>query len=233
MRIYTQRAAPGLHKAKREGFKNFFTLLLQPKMGLYTSWGGITAHKSSSRWNIIYGHASKCGGFAQKSSSRCRNIICGHAWNCVSQYLYDHWSRNFWKTHFQIYIPSTLAVFIAWFSFCIELTSLPARICSGICAILAILLLYSNIMNLVPRAGYVVGLDIWILICIVFVFLSICESAYLCSLKRKYMDKDELGFKCLKVDYLSRVLFIALFLLCAACYFGVSIFLWLNLSRIF
>ncbi len=54
MRIYTQKAAPGL-RAKTEDFKKFYILHLQPKMGggLYTR-GGYTLQYSGTRTQQIF-----------------------------------------------------------------------------------------------------------------------------------------------------------------------------------
>lgn len=134
-----------------------------------------------------------------------------------------HLVRHIYQYIFQVYIPNVIAVLISWFSFFIECTETTARFCLSLFAMAALLIQYNIATQTLPKATYLKSLDAWTLACTVFVFLSLAETTHLCRLKRKNMDMCELRFKCIKIDYVFRILYFVVFFVGCSVYFSLTL----------
>ena len=85
----------------------------------------------------------------------------------------------------QIYIPSILIVVLSWVSFWLNIDAIPARISLGLLTILD----NDNTEfqareRPLPRVSYVKAIDVWMAMCLMFVFLALIEFAYVNVLAR-------------------------------------------------
>jgi len=95
----------------------------------------------------------------------------------------------------QTYIPSTVFVVIAWLSLFVPPESVPGRVGMGMTTLLTLTAMFSSVRQNVPRVSYVSLLDIWMLVCMIFVFACILEfiviTVYIRSGKKILGEKIE------------------------------------------
>ena len=84
----------------------------------------------------------------------------------------------------QIYIPSILIVVLSWVSFWLNIDAIPARISLGLLTILTMTTQSSGARASLPRVSYVKAIDVWMAMCLMFVFLALIEFAYVNVLAR-------------------------------------------------
>ncbi|KAK5974474.1 Acetylcholine-gated chloride channel subunit acc-3 [Trichostrongylus colubriformis] len=98
-------------------------------------------------------------------------------------------SRRYGWYIFQAYIPTYLTIFISWISFCLGPKMIPARTMLGVNSLLALTFQFGNIMRNLPRVSYVKALDVWMLVCLTFVFSSLLELAIIGAIGAKMETK--------------------------------------------
>jgi len=86
-----------------------------------------------------------------------------------------HLTRQLTYHVVQTYIPSTVFVIIAWLSLFVPAESVPGRVGMGMTTLLTLTAMFSSVRQNVPRVSYVSLLDIWMLVCMIFVFSCILE----------------------------------------------------------
>jgi hypothetical protein len=76
-----------------------------------------------------------------------------------------------------------------------EPKALPARTTVGVSSLLAITMMFGNILKNLPRVSYVKAMDVWMLGCISFVFGTMVELAFVCYITRcqQGQKRNELG----------------------------------------
>ena len=84
----------------------------------------------------------------------------------------------------QTYIPSVVFVVLAWLSLFISAESVPGRVGMGMTTLLTLTAMFSSVRQNVPRVSYVSFLDIWMVTCIIFVFLCMLEFTVVASCHR-------------------------------------------------
>lgn len=88
------------------------------------------------------------------------------------------------------YIPSSIVVFISWFNFWLDVDAVPGRVSMGLLCTLAIVTLMLNAHRNLAEICYLMAIDIWLLICVTFVFLSLAEFTLAYVMERfKYNRK--------------------------------------------
>ncbi|XP_040181825.1 gamma-aminobutyric acid receptor subunit delta isoform X2 [Rana temporaria] len=78
----------------------------------------------------------------------------------------------------QSYVPSILLVTMSWVSFWISQSAVPARVSLGITTVLTMTTLMDCARSSLPRASAIKALDVYFLICYVFVFAALVEYAF-------------------------------------------------------
>ena len=84
----------------------------------------------------------------------------------------------------QIYIPSVLIVILSWVSFWLDIDAIPARISLGVLTVLTMTTQSSGARSSLPKVSYIKAIDIWMAMCLVFVFLALLQFAYVNVLSR-------------------------------------------------
>jgi len=85
----------------------------------------------------------------------------------------------------QVYVPSILIVILSWVSFWINVDASPARVSIGLLTVLTTTTMSSSARETLPRVSYIKAIDVWMIICLLFVFLSLIEYAVVNVLARK------------------------------------------------
>lgn len=78
---------------------------------------------------------------------------------------------------FQTYLPSILIVMLSWVSFWINHEATSARVGLGITTVLTMTTISTGVRSSLPRISYVKAIDIYLVMCFVFVFAALLEYA--------------------------------------------------------
>ena len=90
------------------------------------------------------------------------------------------------------------------------------RVAFGMTTLLTMTAMFGAVRSNVPRVSYVTLLDIWMIVCTVFVFISLLEFTTVATLIRaRKRDKSE------KVEQVSRIAFPIVFLIFNVVYWVV------------
>ncbi|XP_076802242.1 glycine receptor subunit alphaZ1-like isoform X2 [Clavelina lepadiformis] len=103
----------------------------------------------------------------------------------------------------QTYIPSTLIVILSWVSFWINMDAAPARTALGITTVLTMTTQSSGARASLPKVSYVKAIDVWMAVCLLFVFAALLEFAAVNFLsrqrknllKRSWLSKQTQAFR--------------------------------------
>src|SRR6218665_965020 len=85
----------------------------------------------------------------------------------------------------QVYVPSVLIVILSWVSFWINVDASPARVSIGLLTVLTTTTMSAGARSTLPRVSYIKAIDVWMIICLLFVFTSLIEYAVVNVLSRK------------------------------------------------
>jgi cation transporter family protein len=85
----------------------------------------------------------------------------------------------------QVYVPSILIVILSWVSFWINVDASPARVSIGLLTVLTTTTMSSGAKSTLPRVSYIKAIDVWMIVCLVFVFTSLIEYAVVNVLSRR------------------------------------------------
>uniref|UniRef100_A0A3Q3ERV5 Glycine receptor, alpha 4b n=1 Tax=Labrus bergylta TaxID=56723 RepID=A0A3Q3ERV5_9LABR len=116
----------------------------------------------------------------------------------------------------QMYIPSLLTVILSWVSFWINMDAAPARVGLGITTVLTMTTQSSGSRASLPKVSYVKAIDIWMAVCLLFVFAALLEYAAVNFVSRQHKEffrlrrklKDKLFNECsLFDDYIQSAAF--------------------------
>ncbi|CAB07719.3 Gamma-aminobutyric acid receptor subunit beta [Caenorhabditis elegans] len=78
---------------------------------------------------------------------------------------------------FQTYLPCVLIVMLSWVSFWINHEATSARVALGITTVLTMTTISTGVRQSLPRISYVKSIDIYLVMCFVFVFAALLEYA--------------------------------------------------------
>jgi len=85
----------------------------------------------------------------------------------------------------QVYVPSVLIVILSWVSFWINAESSPARVTIGLLTVLTTVTMSNGARASLPRVSYIKAIDVWMIVCLTFVFTSLIEYAIVNVLARR------------------------------------------------
>lgn len=85
--------------------------------------------------------------------------------------------RNIGYFIFQTYLPSILIVMLSWVSFWINHEATSARVALGITTVLTMTTISTGVRSSLPRISYVKAIDVYLVMCFVFVFAALLEYA--------------------------------------------------------
>ncbi|XP_041360161.1 glycine receptor subunit alpha-3-like isoform X2 [Gigantopelta aegis] len=100
----------------------------------------------------------------------------------------------------QVYVPSVLIVILSWVSFWLDIDAVPARISLGLLTVLTMTTQSSGARVNLPRVSYVKAIDVWMAMCLFFVFAALLEFAYVNVMsrverRRREMDRNNTAYK--------------------------------------
>ncbi|XP_036423628.1 glycine receptor, alpha 4a [Colossoma macropomum] len=99
-----------------------------------------------------------------------------------------HLKRQMGYYLIQMYIPSLLIVILSWISFWINMDAAPARVGLGITTVLTMTTQSSGSRASLPKVSYVKAIDIWMAICLLFVFAALLEYAAVSFVSRQHKE---------------------------------------------
>ncbi|NXI34223.1 GLRA3 protein, partial [Galbula dea] len=120
-----------------------------------------------------------------------------------------HLERQMGYYLIQMYIPSLLIVILSWVSFWINMDAAPARVALGITTVLTMTTQSSGSRASLPKVSYVKAIDIWMAVCLLFVFSALLEYAAVNFVSRQH--KELLRFRRKRKKNKTKFLFFFLF----------------------
>ncbi|XP_034038197.1 glycine receptor subunit alphaZ1 isoform X2 [Thalassophryne amazonica] len=99
-----------------------------------------------------------------------------------------HLERQMGYYLIQMYIPSLLIVILSWVSFWINMDAAPARVGLGITTVLTMTTQSSGSRASLPKVSYVKAIDIWMAVCLLFVFSALLEYAAVNFIARQHKE---------------------------------------------
>jgi len=127
-----------------------------------------------------------------------------------------HLTRQIGYHVVQTYIPSLVFVVLAWLSLFIPPESVPGRVGMGMTTLLTLTAMFSSVRNNVPKVSYISFLDVWMLVCMMFVFSCIIEFIIITNLHRS--GKKSTGER---FEFYSKIVIALLFLVFNLIYWPV------------
>ena len=85
----------------------------------------------------------------------------------------------------QVYMPTMMIVILSWVSFWINVDAIPARVSLGLLTVLTMTTMSTGANSSLPRVSYIKGIDIWMSMCLLFVFSALLEFAVVNVISRK------------------------------------------------
>ncbi|XP_021539289.1 gamma-aminobutyric acid receptor subunit theta [Neomonachus schauinslandi] len=79
----------------------------------------------------------------------------------------------------QIYWPTVLTTVVSWISFWMNYESSAARVTVGLTSMLILNAINSHLRDKLPQVAYIKAIDIYMVVCFFFVFLSLLEYVYI------------------------------------------------------
>uniref|UniRef100_A0A914VPM3 Ig-like domain-containing protein n=1 Tax=Plectus sambesii TaxID=2011161 RepID=A0A914VPM3_9BILA len=101
--------------------------------------------------------------------------------------------REFSYYLLQLYIPSFMLVIVSWVSFWLDKDSVPARVTLGVTTLLTMTTQSSGINAKLPPVSYTKAIDVWIGVCLAFIFGALLEFALVNYAARKDMMLESRG----------------------------------------
>uniref|UniRef100_A0A914KHI0 Uncharacterized protein n=1 Tax=Meloidogyne incognita TaxID=6306 RepID=A0A914KHI0_MELIC len=79
----------------------------------------------------------------------------------------------------KVYANTYINVFLSWIAFCISLKALSARVILSVNTLISLCVQFGNIISSLPPVSYVKPIDVFMFVCIAFIFASLLEMAFI------------------------------------------------------
>uniref|UniRef100_A0A8C3QX23 Glycine receptor alpha 4 (pseudogene) n=2 Tax=Cyanoderma ruficeps TaxID=181631 RepID=A0A8C3QX23_9PASS len=99
-----------------------------------------------------------------------------------------HLERQMGYYLIQMYIPSLLIVILSWVSFWINMDAAPARVGLGITTVLTMTTQSAGSRASLPKVSAGCAIDIWMAVCLLFVFAALLEYAAVNFVSRQHKE---------------------------------------------
>ncbi|KAK3096645.1 hypothetical protein FSP39_001995 [Pinctada imbricata] len=106
----------------------------------------------------------------------CDGVYFGVNYTCVGLRFYLERSKGYYIT--QVYVPSVLIIILSWMNFWVSVDAVPARVSLGLLTVLTMTTQTSTALANLQRVGYIKALDVWLAVCLLFVFAALIEFAF-------------------------------------------------------
>jgi len=83
----------------------------------------------------------------------------------------------------QTYIPSTMFTIVSWLSHLVPPESTPGRMAICVTTLLTVTAMFGAVKQNTPNVSYIKALDLWMILCIFFIFLSLAEFCVILKLR--------------------------------------------------
>jgi len=92
----------------------------------------------------------------------------------------------------QTYIPSIIFVTVAWLSFHVPSDVVPGRMVLCVTTLLTLTAMFNSVRSLTPQVSYMKAIDLWVFVCLIFVFSALAEYGYILHLtsRSSWQKKD-------------------------------------------
>ncbi|XP_060612155.1 glycine receptor subunit alpha-4-like isoform X1 [Anolis sagrei] len=123
---------------------------------------------------------------AEKDLGYCTKSYNTGKFTCIE--VKFHLERQMGYYLIQMYIPSLLIVILSWVSFWINMDAAPARVGLGITTVLTMTTQSAGSRASLPKVSYVKAIDIWMAVCLLFVFAALLEYAAVNFVSRQHKE---------------------------------------------
>ncbi|KJH52988.1 Cation transporter family protein [Dictyocaulus viviparus] len=121
----------------------------------------------------------------------CKPFVCEYSCARVKLLLRREYSYYL----IQLYIPCIMLVVVSWVSFWLDKDAVPARVSLGVTTLLTMTTQASGINSKLPPVSYIKAVDVWIGVCLAFIFGALLEYAVVNYYGRKeFLRKVSLNF---------------------------------------
>ncbi|KAK0421082.1 hypothetical protein QR680_015052 [Steinernema hermaphroditum] len=108
-------------------------------------------------------------------TGNCTSVTNTGTYSCLRTII--ELKREFSYYLLQLYIPSFMLVAVSWVSFWLDKDSVPARVTLGVTTLLTMTTQASGVNANLPPVSYTKAIDIWIGVCLAFIFGALLEFA--------------------------------------------------------
>jgi len=121
----------------------------------------------------------------------------------ISKFEY-HFKAKRWINYYiwKVFTPLLLIVFMSWAVFWVSPLKMEVQVGLASTTILTLIAFLFSIGNLLPRISYLTVMDLFVFVCLIFVFLAFIESIITCSL-----GLNDQADRARRIDRIARVAF--------------------------
>ncbi|XP_064601416.1 glycine receptor subunit alpha-2-like [Liolophura sinensis] len=133
--------------------------------------------------------------------------------DCTQEYVTGTYSCLVAKFHItrrieyylvQTYLPTILIVVLSWVNFWIDPRATPARVSLGLLCVLTMTTQSTGVQAKLPRVSYIKSMDIWLNVCLIFVFGALLEYALVNVQSRKQDNNSKKKYQTENGDAVSK-----------------------------